>query len=81
MAPLDVESAPAISIGVDGDVIDHFVPREREFERHYIINGGGKSHIVTIDVSNTINPGLSRLSHDPRDLGLKIHSVLWGATD
>ena len=81
MAPLDVEPAPLIAVSVDGNVIDRFVPHAREFQRDYIINSGGKTHEVMIDLSRTVNPSAAHLTEDTRDLGLKFHSILWGASD
>ena len=79
MAPLDVEPAPLMAVVVDGSVIDRFVPNAREFRRQYIIHSEGMAHEVIIDLSRTINPSGAHLTDDPRDLGLKFHSILWGA--
>jgi hypothetical protein len=79
MAPLDIAAAPLITVMVDGNVIDRYLPSRREFQSTYIISSGGKRHDVTIDVSQTVNPRAAHLAEDPRNLGLKLHSILWGA--
>jgi hypothetical protein len=79
-APLDVESAPAVTITFDGRVLDRFVPPQAAFTRRYVVASiAGHPHELLIDVDHFVNPKRMHIGEDDRDLGLQLLSLRWKA--
>lgn len=79
-APTDVEAPPAITITLDKQQLDHFVPAEATFTRKYeVMTTAGVAHELIIEVDHGVNPAKRHLSDDSRDLGLQLLNLTWKA--
>lgn len=77
-APLDAESAPAVTVRVDGQQIDRFVMDHTEFARVYRVHSRSASpDSLVIEVDRVVNPARLHLSGDTRDLGLRLQGISW----
>ena len=76
--PLDAEPAPAVTVKLDGAIIDHFVPKQAEVERSYVVaSRTGAPDELVISVDHVVNFARLHRSGDTRDLGMQIHYILW----
>ncbi len=78
--PLDAEPAPAVTITLDGRVVDRFVPKRMNVERSWIVQS--RSDLpdeLVISVDQAVNPARMHHGGDARDLGLQMHRILWKA--
>jgi hypothetical protein len=73
--PLDAEPAPTVTVMLDGNVVDRFVPKSADVERSYLVSSRSNAPdelVLSVDHSSRAHPG-----GDPRDLGMQLHRVLW----
>jgi hypothetical protein len=78
--PLQGEPPPALTVTLDGRVIDRFVAKQADVERLYIVDSrSGAPDELVLSVDHVMN--LSRLHRgaDARDLGMQLHRILWKA--
>jgi len=80
--PLEAEPAPAVTVMLDGAVIDRFVPDKAKVERSYVVSSRtGAPDDLTLSVDHAVNFSRLHRGSDPRDLGLALHRILWKAVD
>lgn len=78
--PLDAEPAPVVTLVLDGNVLDRFVPPSREVTRSYVFDSATPvQHELVIHVSHAVNPAKVHPGGDARDLGLQLLKLAWRA--
>lgn len=78
--PIEAEPAPAVTVKLDGAIIDRFVPKQAEVERWYVVASRSRApDELVFSVDHAVNFARLRGSGDPRDLGMQIHYILWKA--
>ena len=79
--PLESEPPPAVTVMLDGRVVDRFVPKQANVERLYAVESrAGAPDELVIAVDHVMNLSRARRGGDPRDLGMQLHRILWKAT-
>lgn len=79
-APIDIEPPPAVTVSVDGAVIDRFTVTQPNFRRKYPLQSrAGALHELMIEVDHVANPRKLHLGDDTRDLGLQLRRMTWKA--
>jgi hypothetical protein len=78
--PLDAEPAPTVTVMLDGNVVDRFVPKRADVERFYVVaSRSGVPDELVLSVDHSIIPAHVHPGGDPRDLGMQLHRILWKA--
>lgn len=80
--PIDgAPQPPAVTISVDGNAIDRFVATKAAFERTYdVASSSDRPHELEIRVDRVVNPKRQGLGPDPRDLGMRLDTIVWTGT-
>ena len=79
--PLEGEPPPAVTVMLDGRVVDRFVPKQANVERLYAVDSrAGAPDDLVIAVDHVMNLSRAHRGGDPRDLGMQLHRILWKAT-
>jgi len=79
--PLQGEPPPAVTVMLDGRVVDRFVPKHADVDRLYVVDSrGGVPDELVVSVDHVMNLSRSHTGSDPRDLGMQLHRILWKAT-
>jgi hypothetical protein len=73
--------AGAVSLSLDGRIVDRFVPREDRVSRNYKIAATGKTQVLVIETDRTFVPARLGGSADDRELGLMLNRLIWLAAD
>jgi hypothetical protein len=78
--PLDAEPAPTVTVMLDGNVVDRFVPKSADVERTYVVSSrSGAPDELVLSVDHAVNPAHIHPGGDPRELGMQLHRILWKA--
>jgi len=78
--PLEGEPPPAVTVMLDGRVVDRFVPKQANVERLYAVDSrSGAPDELVIAVDHVMNLSRAHRGGDPRDLGMQLHRILWKA--
>jgi hypothetical protein len=78
--PLQAEPPPALTVTLDGRVIDRFVAKQAEVERLYIVDSrSGAPDELVLSVDHVVNLARMHRGADARDLGMQLHRILWKA--
>lgn len=76
--PLDAEPAPSVTVMLDGNVVDRFVPKSADVERTYDVQSrGGTPDELVLSVDHAVNPSRTHPGGDPRELGMQLHRIVW----
>jgi hypothetical protein len=76
--PLQGEPPPALTVMLDGRVVDRFVPKQADVERLYVVDSrGGVPDELVLSVDHVMNLSRAHTGSDPRDLGMQLHRILW----
>jgi len=76
--PLDGQPPPTVTVTLDGNVVDRFVPKRAEVERSYLVSSRSAApDELVISVDHSINYSRTHPGGDPRDLGMALHRILW----
>jgi hypothetical protein len=71
---------PAVTLTLNGRVIDRERPAEAHVSRDYDVDPAraGARNVLEMQVDRTLNPARQHVGEDPRDLGLLVHLLGWG---
>jgi len=78
--PIDAEPAPTVTVTLDGNVVDRFVPTRADVERSYVVSSrSGAPDELVLSVDHVVNPARSHPGGDARNLGMQLHRIVWKA--
>lgn len=76
--PLDAEPRkPIVTVVFNGTVIDRFQSEETMERRWTVASKNGGPNELIVEVDEVVNPIALHRGTDPRDLGLRLHSLSW----
>ncbi|MCU1350586.1 MAG: hypothetical protein JWO56_3616 [Acidobacteria bacterium] len=76
--PLDAARRPAVTVTLNGQVVDRFVCTTAEVERTYQLPSRlGAPNELRLETDRILNPGNEHLADDGRDLGLQLRGIAW----
>lgn len=79
--PLDtLPRTPTVTVTFNGKVVDRFRPTDWQMMRAYQLDSvsSGENELL-IETDTAVNPRAQGLNDDPRDLGMLLRSMSWGA--
>jgi hypothetical protein len=78
--PIDAEPAPTVTVTLDGNVVDRFVPKSADVERSYVVSSrNGAPDELVFSVDHAVTPARVHPGGDARSLGMQLHRILWKA--
>jgi hypothetical protein len=72
---------PTVTVKLNGVIIDQSKPAESHLSRDFHVEPapGNQPNTLELAIDRTLNPRSQHLGDDPRELGLLIHFLAWGA--
>jgi len=76
-----MSSPPTVTIMMNGAIVDRFKPTESHMTREYEVDAApnGAPNVLELDTDKVVNEVQQHLGTDPRDLGILVKWLSWGA--